>query len=377
MKNTRNKYAFGILLKEIMDKYSIHINDFTKEYYFNSSTVRHWRSGNRLPQKHQQTKNSPNEITINLIITKLLEIAPTEKDIYLDNSLKNQLKYYIKKFNYYELPKMARDQILNEENINLFIEYILRRSYEHKLVFKQNMPFFEVKKNSTNSDPKIIVFDFDGTLTKSNEMRTTWESIWTSLEYDIENCQELHKQFSQNKITHQEWCDLTQEKFTQKKLHKNTLIEIAKRIQLIKGFEETIKYLKNKDIKLYILSGSIEDVILEVLGEYSKYFDDISANKFIFDKNNILEKIIGTKYDFEGKADYLYKLANESKIPTNEILFIGNSFNDHFAKSSGVRTLCINPNKTHYHPSYWDEYIETVTNLTKINSFIFVNNNDL
>lgn len=55
-----------------------------------------------------------------------------------------------------------------------------------------------------------VVFDFDGTLTKSGKIaKTTWENIWVSLGYDVKVCQNLHKRFDRKEITHEEWCKLT------------------------------------------------------------------------------------------------------------------------------------------------------------------------
>lgn len=362
MKNTK-KFEFGFLLTEIMKRYSIEDSYFASKIGFDASTVRHWRTGNRLPKKYNN-----NQTTIDLIIESLIKITCSNKDSYSDDILMETLKNHINNYTTTQLPPKAKEQIIKEENIELFINYILKRTFEYKVKCNTyELPIISANKKN----PKIVVFDFDGTLTKSNQVKTTWESIWIELGYSIEHCQKLHKQFNDKKITHEQWCELTQQYFIEKKLNKSVLIDIAKRIEIIDGFQETIEYLKQRNILLYILSGSITEVIREVLGEYWTYFDRISANKFLFSQNNILEKIIGTKYDFKGKADFLTNITKHTKIPVDEILFIGNSSNDHHAHESGVRTLCINPHRTHYDNLYWHDYIETVTNLKNIIPYIF------
>lgn len=55
----------------------------------------------------------------------------------------------------------------------------------------------------------VVVFDFDGTLTQLGKIaKTTWESLWVSLGYDIKECQDLHRMFDRKEITHEEWCYL-------------------------------------------------------------------------------------------------------------------------------------------------------------------------
>lgn len=80
-------------------------------------------------------------------------------------------------------------------------------------------------------------------------------------------------------------------------------------------------------------------VIQAVLGNLNRYVDNIRANQLMFNEAGFLTQIIGTKYDFEGKADYIVQIANELKISTKDILFVGNSRNDH---------LHTNPEQEHY-----------------------------
>lgn len=143
-------------------------------------------------------------------------------------------------------------------------------------------------------------------------------------------------------------------------------------MKLIKGCKETLLELKKRDILLYIVSGSIREIIKEVLGDLVNLFEDISANKFYFQKNK-LSRIVGTDYDFEGKADYIKKLVYENKLNASEVLFIGNSFNDTYAHLSGARTLCINPQNTNYtNAIYWHDYIREVNDLKEILPYVFI-----
>ena len=228
--------------------------------------------------------------------------------------------------------------------------------------------------NSGNSDfgknkarYKIVVFDFDGTLADPNSLKTTWQRLWLSLGYDLSICKDLHTRFDKKEITHQEWCDLTAQYFVARKMNKDLLKSVAAGIVPVEGLHDTLVNLHENGLQLYIVSGSIKGIITTVLGDDVRYFRDISANEFVFDKEGILCKIIGTDFDFEGKAEYIKNLCNRLDVPAKEILFIGNSFNDAHVYKSGARTLCVNPTLTNSHNrKYWHDCIDEMKNLSEI-----------
>lgn len=206
--------------------------------------------------------------------------------------------------------------------------------------------FFITKYRRKTKPIKVIVFDFDGTLTYNHGLRSSWEKIWVYLGYKVQDCQKYYDQFKKGKIDHQEWCDITCEAFKNKNLTRSVLDSISKEIQLMHGVKEILYKLRNEDhLKLYIVSGSIIQLIELLLGDkIDDYFDGYKANIFIFHTNNQLAKIEGTKFDFEGKATYIKKIAEKEKLSSvSEILFIGNSDNDEYAYRSGAQTLCFNP----------------------------------
>lgn len=224
--------------------------------------------------------------------------------------------------------------------------------------------------NKPTGHIQAVVFDFDGTLTKA-KLRTTWETLWIMLGYDVQECRNLHKLYDKGEISHQEWCDRTAEKFIKKGLTRQQVIEYAKRIKLIDGCKKTLQILKERNIKLYIVSGSIIDIIQNVLGNTHVFFTEIKANEFIFNtQTSILNKIIGTEYDFEGKANYINQIAKRLGIASSDILFVGNSNNDTYAYQSGANTLCINPTLTNYHDDIiWHNTIVECKNLSEILPF--------
>lgn len=220
---------------------------------------------------------------------------------------------------------------------------------------------------------KAVVFDFDGTLTMPNGNLTTWEDIWIYLDYDINECAELHTRFSRSEITHKKWCDLTESRFKRQKLHKDQLDVIADNIQLLAGTKEVIHNLSDSGVDLFICSGSIDYIINRVLGPLKHKFLEIKSNRFLFNREGYLNEIKGTRYDFEGKANYINQIAKEYFYEPHEILFVGNSLNDEWAFESGATTLCINPSMTNPTRSYqWIYSMRNVKDLNAIMEYVHI-----
>jgi phosphoserine phosphatase len=214
--------------------------------------------------------------------------------------------------------------------------------------------------------PKAIVFDFDGTLTKPGTDRTTWELLWIKLGYTINDCGILSHRFFKKDIDHDQWCRLTLEKFKKKGLDEDTVRSVGRTINLIDGFEPTIRCIYKKGIPMYIVSGSIWDVVISAIGDFKSYFKRIEANAFCYTPDGIIANIVGTQYDFEGKATFVKKVANDLHIPTSQILFVGNSVNDENVKAmSGAITLLVNPHFT-ISSEKWDLFIPHMENLSEI-----------
>ena len=239
----------------------------------------------------------------------------------------------------------------------------------HYDYYRSNKGLNTGNKISTTSKAKykIVIFDFDGTLADPNSLKTTWQRLWLSLGYDLAICKNLHSRFDKKEITHQEWCDLTAQYFVTRGMNKSNLMSVVDGITKIDGLHETLKKLYESGIQLYVVSGSVREIIDEVLGDDVKFFNDISANRFIFNEDEQLTRIEGTDFDFEGKAEYIRNLSDKLAIPAKEILFVGNSFNDAHVYKSGARTLCVNPTLTNSHNrKYWHDTIDEMKNLAEI-----------
>lgn len=347
--------AFGDTLKKIMTLYSLDYHKFCSKYHVSDATFRYWWTGARLPQSQYME-----EIKEFLYIEKLDDL----------NKLR-ELQNYVAEF------------MCTHGAETMF--FTLKRRYpDGKRFAGEALEFYRnISKHKTSLDvsysaeimatgkTQAVVFDFDGTLTTNKINRTTWENIWIALGYSEKDCQELHKRFNQKEISHTEWCKITEEKFKERNLHKKCVENISSKIHLIKGVRNTFKKLSDDGIKIYIVSGSIDLIIKKVLGDRAQYIEEIKANHFKFDSDGFLTEIVGTKYDFEGKAYFISQVSEELNISPKDILFVGNSINDRFAYRSGARTLCINPNLTDpSNNTVWHKYIQKCDNLEEILEYL-------
>ena len=213
---------------------------------------------------------------------------------------------------------------------------------------------------------KAVMFDFDGTLScESNG----WAEIWRFIGKEDKD-KELYQRFDNNEFTYLEWCAEVCQEFKAGGVTKDLLPHIASQIKIIDGAHETFKALKNAGFSLNIVSGGIKHMIVGAVGQDVKYFDNISANEFIFDENGILQSFALTKYDYEGKAQFIKEFSAKTGIPTRNIWFVGDSYNDEFVYTSGCHTICINPNYDVSKGKVWNEVIKKVDNLSQILPYI-------
>lgn len=226
-------------------------------------------------------------------------------------------------------------------------------------------------------DKKVIVFDFDGTLSKKET--NIWKALWQSVGYSVDRQSDfakLYVSFMKGEITHQKWCDLTCDFLREGGLNRDLLLCIAQKYQLMNGFEKTIKTLKDAGYELHIVSGGVKPVINYLIKDYRDCFASVNANDLLFDNDGRLSEIRGTKYDFEGKAIFINELLCENEgLTSSDITFVGNGDNDEWAYKSGCNTLCINPDNTDSsNRTIWHDAIDNVESLTQILSKFTVQN---
>lgn len=187
----------------------------------------------------------------------------------------------------------------------------------------------------------IVVFDFDGTLTCQQNSMTMWSLIWKKIG-KLHMGNSLYTQFQNGFISRTEWFRETEKEFSGL-VTRGLLQSVASDISLRRGAVELFENLTGHSYKLYILSGGIGTIIRDILASSISFFEDISANDIIFDKNGDMVHIRMTSFDYGGKATYIRNLVRHTQVPYNSVYYIGNSVNDLSVLSLPIKTICISP----------------------------------
>lgn len=215
---------------------------------------------------------------------------------------------------------------------------------------------------------KVVIFDFDGTLS-SSDGSCSWARVWKALD-DIETDKKFYHMFASGEIDDATWLKLIEERFRELNLRKSLCSSLANEIKLIPGINETFNLLNQNNVKIYILSGGVRNLIEIALAPFEKHITRIEGYQFVFNGENFL-KIEKANEPFDDKHKYVDQIKKENDVSGNEILFVGNGANDQTVYLTGARTLCINPDDADYtNKKYWNNYIKNCKNLTEIIKFL-------
>ena len=204
---------------------------------------------------------------------------------------------------------------------------------------------------------KIVIFDYDGTLTKSEKGTNTWFNMWKALD-DLETDEKFYSMFKKGEINHRQWFNLIVDYLKNRKVDKYFFECLSKKIVLLNNIEMVFKTLYQQNIEIYILSSGIKNLIDLSLKDYKKYITEIQGYEMLFDSQGVV--YAGKNVDFldERKDDFIKKIIKSKDLKPKEILFIGNGANDECVSQVGIRTLCLNADNTNYQDNnVWNDYI--------------------
>ena len=256
------------------------------------------------------------------------------------------IQYYSKCISYYSgYKRIFNSKFMKELLYNKGIyqyQYIMPIIKNMKELYKNKYPPKRLFRSLGKT--QAIIFTFDSLIIKYPIGNTSWESIWSK--YNLKDYQKMYDRHLINNYEPKKWYKHAELKFIKHKIDKEKLSSIAEKIILIDGIKETFRELNNRNIKIYIISWTISDIIHKVFKFIPRdiIINDIEATEIKY-SNGLVTNIIGTKYYFEGKNRYISKLSKKLKISPVDTLFIGNSINDEGVHETGAETLCINPSK--------------------------------
>ena len=216
---------------------------------------------------------------------------------------------------------------------------------------------------------KAVIFDYDGTLTYGNYLNI-YKSLYHILGYATDKTSKYYQDyldFKDYKLSYENWVKINEQDFKNAGLTKNIFESAIENIKLIDELDVVLKTLHQKGIKLYVLSGNFGYAIRKNLGNLTDLFTEISANEIYFNDDGSVSHMVATKFDYEGKPNFIKKVQEELNIEPYEICFVGNGENDKFAYRSGAKTICINPvDADEKNAEKWACVLNNVTSFKKI-----------
>ncbi len=187
----------------------------------------------------------------------------------------------------------------------------MRRSEDKKMSFTTNQrePHF-----------KLVIFDLDGTLTQE---RSIWEYIHKQLGKWYGFAEEYQKRFLAGEISYERFCELDAEVW--KGMHVEELLEIVKNVPFHRGADELIDHLRNRGLKLAMISSG-----LSILSKWvhQKYGFDYSVSNDLLHSDGILNGKVKIQVYFDQKAVWVERILKGFEINPEEVIAIGDSAGD-------------------------------------------------
>ena len=217
---------------------------------------------------------------------------------------------------------------------------------------------------------KLVVFDFDGTLSKPNVLPNSWARIWAKIGRTKDD-ETLYQMYKNKELSYTEWAKEVIKVYREEKFSRQMLEDIAKSTILLDDSEEVLKSLYLAGIKVIILSGGIKNIIEYALGDNLKYIYKIEAQELIFDKDDIVEGVTVLDHFIEDKSQYTTIVLKQLNLKPEEVVFFGNSKNDEDVYKTGVKTICLNPDSADFNNrKIWKDCIKKTETLSSILKFI-------
>lgn len=167
---------------------------------------------------------------------------------------------------------------------------------------------------------KLVVFDLDGTLTQE---RSIWEYIHKKLGKWYGFAEEYQNQFLARKISYEEFCERDAQVWKGMKLEE--LLEIVKTVPFHPGVDELINYLKQKGLKLSMVSSGLSLLTHRV---HQRYGFDFSVSNDLLHENGVLTGKVKIQVHFDKKAEWVEKILKQFGMRPEEVIAIGDSKGD-------------------------------------------------
>lgn len=167
---------------------------------------------------------------------------------------------------------------------------------------------------------KLAIFDLDGTLTQE---RSIWEYIHVRLGKWHGLAEEYQNQFLAGEISYEEFCERDAQVW--KGIRLEDLSKIVEEVPFHPGVDELVSTLKQKDVKLSIVSSGLSLLCDRV---HSKYGFDYSVSNDLLHEEGVLTGKVKIRVYYDKKAEWVERILTEFKMEPGEVIAIGDSAGD-------------------------------------------------
>ena len=171
-----------------------------------------------------------------------------------------------------------------------------------------------------NQSFQLVIFDVDGTLTQE---RSIWEYIHIRLGKWYGFAEEYQKQFLAGKISYEEFFERDAQVWKGMKVEE--LLEIVKTVPFHPGAAELIIYLKQKGMKLSVVSSGLSLLSNWV---HQKYGFDYSVSNDLLHENGVLTGKVRIQVYYDKKAEWVKRILEQFNVRPEEVMAIGDSIGD-------------------------------------------------
>jgi phosphoserine phosphatase len=174
---------------------------------------------------------------------------------------------------------------------------------------------------STEKKPyKLVIFDLDGTLTQE---RSIWEYIHKQLGKWYGFAEKFQTQFLAGKISYEQFCEGDAQVW--KGMRVDELLDIVKTVPFHAGVNELISHLKQKGLKLSMVSSGLSLLSNWV---HEKYGFDCSVSNDLLHENGILTGEVKIQVNYDKKAEWVERILKRFGVKPEEAIAIGDSKGD-------------------------------------------------
>ena len=100
-------------------------------------------------------------------------------------------------------------------------------------------------------------------------------------------------------------------------------------LHLAVNTREALTQLRGAGMTIAIVSGGVDTFLEDLFPDYRDFVDFAFINRLTFSSDNVIEGVVATAYDFEGKAEALELVCRRVGCDiATEAVFVGDHFND-------------------------------------------------